>query len=289
MQVQEPIFVLGVGRCGSTLLYDIISRHPQVAYMTGLLNAFPDRPGLSRLFLHLIGVPLVRTVLRRYCPAGETYGFWSHLFPGFSRPCRDLEGSDATCEVKRKMAAALGSLLTKRRCRLVAKITGWPRIGFLREVFPDARFLHIVRDGRAVVNSTLKTGFWRGWRGPQGWRWGELTNSDKSDWLRYDRSFVALAAIQYRMLTDAFEKARASLTQDDVLEIRYEDMMADPVPCLKRIAAFCELRWSRGFARHVRRRRLVNQNFKWQQDLTVEQQQLTNDILGNTLRRYGYK
>ena len=34
------------------------------------------------------------------------------------------------------------------RSRFAAKLTGPPRIGFLHSVFPDARFVHLVRDGR---------------------------------------------------------------------------------------------------------------------------------------------
>ena len=35
------------------------------------------------------------------------------------------------------------------------------RIRFLNKVFPDAKFIHIVRDGRAVVASLINVKFWK--------------------------------------------------------------------------------------------------------------------------------
>ena len=86
---------------------------------------------------------------------------------GFSEPCRDLVRTDVTTRVKRQVRAAMGMMLTHKRNRLLLKITGWPRLGFLNEMLEDAKFIHLVRDGRAVASS-LHVDFWRGWYGPGG-------------------------------------------------------------------------------------------------------------------------
>jgi len=44
-----------------------------------------------------------------------------------------------------------------------------PRIGFLQAIFPDAKFIHIVRDGCAVANSRMNAPFWKGWQGLNTW------------------------------------------------------------------------------------------------------------------------
>src|SRR3712207_7426845 len=45
----------------------------------------------------------------------------------------------------------------------------------LSEIFKDAKFIHLMRDGRAVANSLLHVYFWSGWKGPGNWGWGQLS------------------------------------------------------------------------------------------------------------------
>ena len=99
---------------------------------------------------------------------GECYRFWDKHTFGFSEPCRDLVRADVSARVKRQVRGRPGAMLTPTADRLLIKITGWPRIGYLDEIFEDARFIHIKRDGRAVASSLLHVNFWRGWYGPAG-------------------------------------------------------------------------------------------------------------------------
>ncbi len=40
----------------------------------------------------------------------------------------------------------MSEITTEKRDRLLLKITGCPRIGFLSEIFEDMRFIYVVRD-----------------------------------------------------------------------------------------------------------------------------------------------
>ena len=51
------------------------------------------------------------------------------------------------------LRAAAQTCVSARRPRLLCKITGWPRIGFLHAVFPKREFINVIRDGRAVASS----------------------------------------------------------------------------------------------------------------------------------------
>ena len=90
----------------------------------------------------------------------------------------------------------LAELVTRKRHRLLVKNTGWPRVSSLAETFPDAKFIYMYRDGRAVASSMMKVDFWWDWSGPWSWRRGGLNPALQKDWERLDRSFVALAAIK---------------------------------------------------------------------------------------------
>jgi hypothetical protein len=61
----------------------------------------------------------------------------------------------------------------------------------------------------------LNVDFWSGWRGPQNWRWGELTAKQRQEWERFDRSFVALAGIELKILSKALEQAKQDVKDDN--------------------------------------------------------------------------
>ncbi len=287
--IERPIFIVGAGRSGSTVFHHLLCRHPGVAWLPGtLLNRFPERVDLGRAIMQAMDYPLLGKVVERGVRPAECYPFWERLCRGFSAPCRDLVAEDVMEGPRRRIRSAAGRLLTERRNRLLVKITGWPRIGFLSEIFEDALFIHVVRDGRAVVNSLLEVDFWRGWGGPENWMWGELNPDQREEWERSGRSFVVLAAIQWRILMDAMEKASTPLGEERFMEIRYEDLCADTVGIMKRVVGFCGLGWEKSFERVVSSCRLRDTNGKYRENLTPRQLAELEGALGDYLARYGY-
>src|SRR5579872_155452 len=208
MALDRPIFIIGTGRCGSTIFHDILSHHPRLAYLSSLCVKFPHQPHFNRWAMHLLDVPGCERIVRRRCSPVEAWAFWEEHCRGFRRPSRDLLASDVRPHVKARLPGVLEQTVSSRRSRLLVKLTGWPRAGFLAEIFPDALFVHILRDGRAVANSMLDTDFWNGYQGPEQWRWGTLDRAQARAWEESGKSFVALAGLQWKILMKAFEKAR---------------------------------------------------------------------------------
>jgi hypothetical protein len=89
----------------------------------------------------------------------------------------------------------------------------------IRRVFPEARIVNLVRDGRDVALSLLRVPF-----GP---------------------SNVWAAAHQWRDAVRAGESAAARLG-DDLLTVRYEDLVADPAGVVPAICAFLEIAYEPG-------------------------------------------
>lgn len=286
--VDRPIFIVGAGRSGSTVFHRVFSEHPDVAWQSPLCDLFPANPGWNRMLLRTAPWPLLGKCLTRHLRPGERYKFWEHYCRGFAQPCRDLLGSDVTPVHRRRIPPALAQLATSRRRRVLVKITGWPRVGFLRALFPRAKFIHVYRDGRAVASSLLAVPFWRGWKGPPEWGFGPLDPLQQAEWERYGKSFVVLAGIQWKLLMAAMEEAARNIPPKDLLQLRYEDFIADPMGSFRRVTAFCELDWSNGFGRSIRRHRLKTANDKWRENLTLEQQGILEAVLAETLRGYGY-
>jgi hypothetical protein len=238
--------------------------------------------------MQILDLPLPGGYLRKLIYPVEAYRFWEYHCPGFGEPCRDLLKEDVTPRSRRVVRSVMAQMLTSRRDRLIVKITGWPRIGFLKEIFPDSRFIHVYRDGRAVANSCLAVSWWSGWRGPGGWRWGELSPELGEKWERYDRSFVALAGIQWGILMSAHKEAKQRIAPNSLLEVRYEEMCRDPIGTFRLVAEFCELEWSPRYEAIIQELSFENTNYKWQEQLSIEQQRILDECLRQTLREYGY-
>lgn len=289
MSVQVPVFVVGAGRSGSTAFHRVLSRHPEVAWLAErICNKYPDQPELNRTFLKLIDIPILGEMLANKIHPGESYPFWENHCRGFSEPCRDLVATDVTQMSKSKTINTLSKMTTNRRPRLVIKITGWSRIGYLKEIFDDAKFIHIVRDGRAVTNSLLNVDFWRGWKGPNNWRWGELTDGQMDEWHKYDKSFLVLAAIQWKLIIDAVENARVDIDKNDFLEVKYEDLCSQPHSVFKKVQEFSGLSEFAKFDSFVQNYKWRNTNNKWREQFTPQQQGQLEEVLDSYLSKYDY-
>jgi omega-hydroxy-beta-dihydromenaquinone-9 sulfotransferase len=288
MQITKPIFIVGTGRCGSTLFHRLLATHPQLMWLSGFSHRFPDKPSLNRRAVTAVGSPLLNGILGRKIRPAEAYGFWDAHAYGFSEPCRDLVRSDVSTKVKKQVRAALQALLTPERNRMLVKITGWPRIGFLNEIFEDAKFIHIKRDGRAVASSLLHVGFWRGWYGLQGWRAGLLSPEDQATWESYDRSFTALAGIEWRIQMRAMEAARRALDPKLFFEVKYEAFCEQPLETYRQVLEFAELPWSAELEKAVKEASIRSTSNRWRDDLTPAQQGILDNLLREDLQRYGY-
>jgi hypothetical protein len=289
MENKGPIIIVGAGRTGTTVFHQMLAEHPHLAWLPGRISpTFPDKSELSRLVMKGLDFPLLGELLKRRIKPVESYPFWEHHCKGFSAPYRDLVAADVTDRTKKHVPRTMAGILTGKRDRLLLKITGWPRIGFLSEVFEDARFIHVMRDGRAVANSMLNVYFWRGWKGPQNWGWGELSPAQEKEWNEYEQSFVVLAGIQWKILMDAMEKAKSTVSSERFLEVRYESLCSDPIGQFQKVTQFCGLEWTDGFERQLGRYQPRNTNDKFKYDLTAAQQSDLEAVLGDYLKRYGY-
>jgi len=289
-----PIFIVGAGRSGSTAFHHAFTRHPDVSWVSKVLDVLPRAEKLNAAVLRGLNQPAIGSLLMKgliepgHLKPSEAYAYWERIAPGFSEPFRDLVATDLTERTKQNMQEAVERLTIDERPVPLIKITGWPRIGYLQEAFPDARFVHIVRDGRAVVNSILQVDFWDGWRGTKGWRGLDMTPEQQDRWDASGQSFVTLAAMELSDMLDAMVVAEPLVPPNQFLELRYEDLCADPTESFRMVTAFCEMDHPDSFDRAIVDFGFRTTNDKWQRDLTTLQQQQLEAELGPHLDRWGY-
>ena len=288
MMIKKPIFIVGTGRSGTTAFNDIFCRHSQLSWTSDSLNSWPDKPLINKLVVKSAKLPIAGDLLRRRYPPSEAYPFWNNCYLGFSEPCRDLVSADVSPHIKQQFHSQVKKLMVPGRDRFIAKITGWPRLGFINEVFPDSKFIYVLRDGRAVANSLLNIWFWRGWKGPQNWRWGALSDEQQNTWENNDRSYFTLAGIQWNILVEAFEKAQANLSNKSLI-VKYEDFCHDKYQTMQRSCEFSELQYEQAFHYQVDKFPVRSTNQKWRDGLTGLQQEQLTTVMEKNLLKYGYE
>ena len=295
--VTRPLFVIGTGRCGLSPVMDLLTAHEDLAWPSQYNRRFPGRPVVSRLSRLTDHRPFASHRLGWKLPVhDEAYPFWQSLFNGFAEPDRDLYAADVTPFVAERMRTGVAGILRyQRKSRFVAEYSGWSRIGFMREVFPDAQFIHVIRDGRAVVNSFLHVGWWRGYEGVHRWQFGLPSAEEQELLARYGDSFAARAAIHWRRLVRSIVSSSAFLDEDTYRVVRYEDLVSDPVGTTLDALTWAGLPLGRpGLERRLEAVPIFDANANtfripsWRENLSPEQIAMIDEILGDELRRFGY-
>jgi hypothetical protein len=250
-----PVFVLGSGRCGSTLVQEVLARHHAMAFISNIDDRLARLDTAGRW-----NNALYRRVPERFTQKGrirfapsEGYRLMERaVSPMLVAPNRDLIAADASPWLSARMQAVVTRRLTaQRRTVFLHKFTGWPRARFLQAVFPEARFINIVRDGRAVANSWLQMSWWTGYRGVPGWTFGDLPTHYHEEWEAGGRTYSLLAAIGWKMLLDVSDECAQSLKPGSWLEVRYEDILADPLREFTTMLEFMGVSSDRAFDRTV--------------------------------------
>lgn len=104
---------------------------------------------------------------------------------------------------------------------IVKSPTHTGRVGLLAEQFPDAKFIHLSRDPRDLFPSTIKL-----WSSLD--RIQALHSADDSD---LDEYVIECLSRMYR----SFHQVRSSLGPGRLMDVRYEELAADPVGTVESI------------------------------------------------------
>ena len=239
--------VIGTGRCGLALAHEVLAAHPDAGWVSNLddrLAGWPVRlPTAWNGPLHRRLPPWATTKGRlRFAPSEAWRLLAREVSPAVVDPARDLTADDAMPWLVDRLEAFFdGRARAAGRPVLLHKLTGWPRTGLIGTALDDVRWVHVVRDGRAVAASWLQMPWWRGHLGPEGWHFGPLTEAEQSAWDDVDRSMPALAGLGWARLIDAYDRARAAQPPSSWLEVRYEALVADPAAVVGRMADHCRL------------------------------------------------
>jgi len=313
-------FVVGTGRCGSTLVHEVICRHSRVGFISNIDDKFPTLNLKGRfnsaVYTHLPtavtgqtasgtlpgwgGNPpqnrhrrplLVQRINRPHFSPSEGWKLIeARASKRVSKPTQDLTEKDARSEAGE---AYRGLVVERSRAQaprlLTLHFTGWPRVRFVATLFPTSRFVHIVRDGRAVAASMTRMSWWTGQHGPPTWGTSSIPDEYLAEWRASSDNPALFAAIQWKTLIDAFLEARRHVPVTNWLEVRYEDIVADPRQSFQEILEFLGLQWEPDFERRFRRLAFsAVRTSSCASELSASDQTLLNRSLESHLLQLGY-
>jgi hypothetical protein len=296
--VAPPVFVIGHWRTGTTLLHELLvldSRHtspttlqcfvPNHFLLTeGLLKRYgtilvPDRRPMDNM---AAGWDKPQEDEFALCLLGLPSPYADMAFP--NRPptypgALDLSGLTPSqlAHWKRTFLRFLRALTYRDPRRLVLKSPPHTaRIPVLLEMFPDARFVHIVRDPYVVFPSTVNL-------------WKSLGRTHGLQPVRDERRIREKVFAEFRVIYDRLEEARSLIPENRFHEMRYEHLVKDPVGELRKVYEGVEL----GEFEAVRPR--LEEFARGAADYETNKYQLTDadraEVAarwGDVIRRYGY-
>jgi len=285
-ELNDPIICVGGPRSGTTMLMQFFEQVAEVRVLVGELNT------------------LWRTGNRR-CP--------------HDRFTADMATPSVVRRIRKTFVSHQRAAPDKRLFEKTPRNV--LRIPFVHKVLPEARLIHIYRDGRDTVSSCL--GYWMR---PQPLvardLWFRVRNTPLRDWLAYvprffheylgvrlglvkraklwglaypgvqdDLAVLSPAEIAAKQWVTSIHTARSDLAQLDPalwIDVRYEDLVADPLGQFGRILDFVGLEMSESVREYLGRTIYRAAIGAYRKRLTPEEIATIEPILGPTMRELGY-
>ena len=296
--------MVGMPRSGTTVLSEAISIHESLGWFSSFFEHVPFFPWIAvldrvarspsgrRWFFGKKRQDKTAESLFRWCLpySDEVYSVWKRHF-GKEFLEDYLVGRKTSAEQRYQFHYLISKILRYQgRKRFFTKNTGPTRLCFLNSVFPDAFFVHVIRDPRAVVNSLLNVSFWKEGGGHlKPWWKNGLTDRDLEDWENSGRSPVALAAIQWRRIVETAWEEKKAIGGDRYIEIRYEDFVETPHDVLKSVFVAVGLKDSQLAHRYLDSvGKLSSMNYKFRTGLCDSDIRLVEKLTGKTAEKAGY-
>ncbi|MCK8604354.1 sulfotransferase family protein [Desulfoferrobacter suflitae] len=281
-----PVIIIGAGRSGTNMLRDVLTRLPgcvtwpcdEINYIWRHGNR--DHP-TDEFTPQMASLPVKSFIRRSFDSLHESYG--------------------GTHVIEKTCANSL-------------------RVGFVREVLPDAYFIHLVRDGRDVVVSAAIR-----WTAPLDLPYvvkkarfvplsdmpfyasrylinhaGRILNGEKrlSFWgprfigledMLGSKSLLEICAHQWARCVTRAGDAFPGISPERILELRYEDFVAEPFNLTSQITDFLSIRCDSDLVRYAVSSVSQKSVGNWRRQLSKQAITKIAPILNPVLKKYHYE
>lgn len=312
ISIDRPIFLIGLPRSGTSMLQDIICEHPDTAFITIAMHGHRESFCAVEVLRKLFNIDcegsryLGDSIIVNAGSANDAVCFWGEWlkYSVYDLDFVDRKLSDYTpAEIDKiktdikKMIWCFGGPSGGNR-RFVSKnpmiVQDMTLVG---EMFPDAKFVHIIRDPRLAANSLRKL-YWldraqlahlESTRSHDMCNRGPIVPFPRLPGVRevmdkYGPGDLRTSAHVWRLAIEHVEANKHKLPA--YYEVRYEDIQQNPVDEMAKIFEFCELSVP-GEENEAYWRRINNVGKLTHQNRYAEFD-IVEEICGEQMRRLGY-
>lgn len=241
---QHPIFVLGTTRSGTTLLSLMLGHHSEIVSVGELQWVFD-----------FSGAEDPQCMNEYYTWLNKNRFFQVHQL--------NLDRSLTFPDLARSFLHQMRESVADSEPLLTASVHRHFRRTW--ELWPDAKFLHLVRDGRDVAASWMQFG------------WHGNTWSAAREWVA---------------LLDEWHALKTDLNNDHFFELRLEDLIDRPEDLLKDICHFLGVTYQPQMLEYHKRTSYApvtkSRSQRWRKDLSVSEVRIFEAIAGSQLDEYAY-
>ncbi len=299
-RVLDPVFIVGVHRSGTTHLHNLLSLDPRFCtprtyqimnplgflfsgwLITPLLGLFlPGRRPMDSVRFHVFSPQEEEFAI---AGVSRLSPYWGMTFPrqGAAYDRYMIAERFSPRERARWKRHYLG-FLRRLTCfcgrrPLLKNPYNTGRVAMLREMFPQAKFIHVYRHPHAVYRSNMHMA-------REGHVLNQLQDPDPRD--SYQTRFLG----NYRAMEDAFYGQSAGWPADRVAEAEFEQIERDPIGQLRRIYAQLGLEFSDRFQQRLQRylERIADYRKNCLPSLPEQQRLDIEAAMGPHMQRWGYR
>ncbi|MEL0096675.1 MAG: sulfotransferase [Planctomycetaceae bacterium] len=297
-----PIFIVGHWRSGTTFLHDLISLDEHFTYPSTLQCFLPNQflvTGKILLKLDKLLIPEKRpqdnVTTSFHKPQEDEFAMFNMghhspylrmAFPNGKLVDNDyLTLEDLSPEQVKQWQDVLVKfvkMVSYQQPNKPVVLKSPPHIGrvkFLADAFPGAKFIHISRDPYSLIPSTVRL-------------WQSLDYIQGFNRPRYDLDWLYnYIGDTFENLYEAFERQRREIDEDHLIDVRYEDLVADTPSVIRSIYERLELG---DFDTRIAQP--LEEYLESQKDYKVNQHELPNELEAMIaqrciphLQKYGYQ
>lgn len=295
---KPPVFIIGHWRSGTTFLHQLVCLDSRFTAPTVIQTIIPDH----FLFSTKYWVPALKKMMPPKRPMDEVEmgplepmeDEWALIRMGVSTPFLKvffpsrkrgfIAGTDEFIPTgkSREIWKEKFLLLLKKITLLTGKQIilknpfHTPRISMLAEMFPGAKYIHIIRNPFKIVPSAINM-----------WNIVAGENAFCNGWETPGTEATARLVEQFRKSVDV---SRKKLAGGSFSEVRYEDLEKDPVKELKRIYKDLEMEFSQEHEEKIARFMEAKKNYRKNIfNISQEEKDIIYSELEGYMKKYGYE
>jgi len=278
LQFKQPVFIISSGRSGTTLMRSMLAAGGQIAIPaeTQILHTLPTKFYATRSQGWEVQV---RSIMASF-ESHHNFPLWQvNLADAYRKLLALPENERSLARIIHEVHFAYA-----KQAFPEAKVWGdqSPLHTFylptINRVFPSARYMHLLRDGRDVVSSMVT---------------------------RHGKDYLFEAVLRWKTSLRRINQFRKGLSTDRFIEVRYENLVREPELTLQKVCEFIGIDYTQRMLDYWKLPTTIEHKIesfhenlgkpvfdssigKWRERLTKQQQDYVMKHLAKDLRENGY-